>query len=349
MEDKKSKQLELSKKYHSGELEFVRRAKISAGAAKWKIIRYQRIIEPEKLPYPISNLKYVTPATFERHLKYLIKNYKIIPLAQLLNSLENNLEIPDKTIVITFDGGWVDNFIYAYPLIVKYQAPVTSFLPTSVIGSEDMYWEDKVMIMLLHLKHVKVTMPIYDFFPANILAAMREASPNLEISLELISLFVIGLNALELKLRLTALFSLSEIFSRLGGGYPSDPTYMNWQEVKTMEQSGILFGSMGHIPNFFSDLEVEAMEVDVKQSFEVLNSKLQKPFPIFAFPECKINTNCELAIKKMIHKFALGGDTVFYDSQKKEFPIILPRVSLFEENSKNFEDLFLTLWNIAND
>jgi len=66
---------------------------------------------------------------FERQLKWLVKaKYKTINLYELYNYIFSNNTIPKKSIVLTFDDGYVDNWIYAYPLLKKYGLKATIFI-----------------------------------------------------------------------------------------------------------------------------------------------------------------------------------------------------------------------------
>lgn len=338
--------IELQKRYLSGELEAIRKIKLDAGFPNWRILRYQRIIDPEKVPFPISELRYVRPEIFEKHLKFLIKDYNVVPLSKLLQMLENNLLIPDKTVALTIDGGWVDSFIYAQPIITKYQLPVSCFIPTSCIDTDDFHWEDKVLFILLALKQNNQKIPLFDFFPKNITQSMLEISPQGEINHNILYLYILALKSLSLQERLSALIALSKHSDSFGASYPEIPNYLSWEEVKTMEKVGIVFGSNGHLANFFSDLETEAMLIDINQSFKTLKANLQNPLNIFAFPECEINENAIAATKKTDYKFFLGGDSINPLAKQEEFPRILNRVSIFQKTSANVESFFTNIWNI---
>ncbi len=66
--------------------------------------------------------KYViTPDEFESDLKYLKEhNYNAITMSDLVNYVYNGGDIPLKPIVITFDDGNLNNYLYGQPLLQKY-------------------------------------------------------------------------------------------------------------------------------------------------------------------------------------------------------------------------------------
>jgi len=78
---------------------------------------------------------------FESHLKFLTKRYNVISLERLRQALyrETNEELPPNPLVITFDDGWQSNY-GLLPVIKKYQAPVTIFITTGLVGTCRKIW-----------------------------------------------------------------------------------------------------------------------------------------------------------------------------------------------------------------
>ncbi|OGE31817.1 hypothetical protein A2631_01655 [Candidatus Daviesbacteria bacterium RIFCSPHIGHO2_01_FULL_44_29] len=85
----------------------------------------------------------VTPELFEEQLNYLVSNgYHTISLDTLHAILMGTVPAPQKPIVLTFDDGYIDFYINAYPIIRRLDIHVTSFLPTGLIGtSYYMNWD----------------------------------------------------------------------------------------------------------------------------------------------------------------------------------------------------------------
>lgn len=77
----------------------------------------------------------VKPQTFQKQMRYLYeKNYNVISLSGLVDFLKTKNEIPGKTIVLTFDDGYRDNYFNVFPVLKKYNFPATIFLTTGFIG-----------------------------------------------------------------------------------------------------------------------------------------------------------------------------------------------------------------------
>lgn len=80
----------------------------------------------------------VKRAEFETQMKFLKENnYNVVSAEKLLEYL-NKKDIPSKTVVITFDDGYQDNFLNAWPILKKYNFPATIFLATGNVGSDFM-------------------------------------------------------------------------------------------------------------------------------------------------------------------------------------------------------------------
>jgi len=66
---------------------------------------------------------------FEDELIYLKKHgYNAIHLAELEEYIKFDHKIPDKSVILTFDDGYVDNYIFAYPLLKKHGFKGTIFV-----------------------------------------------------------------------------------------------------------------------------------------------------------------------------------------------------------------------------
>lgn len=85
-----------------------------------------------------------TPETFDAQLLYLRSaGYHVISLSQLENHFSLGVPLPSKPIVITFDDGWKDQMMYAFPILNKYHYPATFFVFTNAIGRKAfLSWSD---------------------------------------------------------------------------------------------------------------------------------------------------------------------------------------------------------------
>ncbi|MBI2595708.1 polysaccharide deacetylase family protein [Candidatus Daviesbacteria bacterium] len=77
----------------------------------------------------------VAPDKFDEQMAYIAKNgYNVITLDTLYAALQGNVTLPPKPVVLSFDDGYIDFYVNAYPVLKKYGFHATSFIPTGLIN-----------------------------------------------------------------------------------------------------------------------------------------------------------------------------------------------------------------------
>lgn len=77
----------------------------------------------------------VTPESFNLQMLYLVKNgYHTVRLTELTGFIKEDKTLPSKSIVITFDDGYLDNYKYAFPILKKYGFTATVFVVADYIS-----------------------------------------------------------------------------------------------------------------------------------------------------------------------------------------------------------------------
>jgi len=80
----------------------------------------------------------VAPEMFEKQIKYLVDNgWHFLTMRELIDT--KNM-LPEKSIVITFDDGYEDNYIHAFPILKKYNVKATIYL---VVDRHKREWSSK--------------------------------------------------------------------------------------------------------------------------------------------------------------------------------------------------------------
>lgn len=81
---------------------------------------------------------------FEQQVKYFIDNNYAILSLEKFDALRQEKKIPEKTVIMTFDDGYLDNYEVAFPVLKKYNASGTFFIITKNIGAAGYMNEDQI-------------------------------------------------------------------------------------------------------------------------------------------------------------------------------------------------------------
>jgi peptidoglycan/xylan/chitin deacetylase (PgdA/CDA1 family) len=108
------------------------------------VLMYHRVAEPLTDVWKLA----VSPTHFEQHLRVLRQEATVVPLAELVAQLARG-NLKRRCVAITFDDGYVDNYIVAKPLLDAYQLPATFFIASGHTDQAREFWSDELESILL--------------------------------------------------------------------------------------------------------------------------------------------------------------------------------------------------------
>ena len=92
--------------------------------------------------YPSTNTRI---PQFKKHLDELIKNnYNVVSTETIIDALQNNKNLPEKTVAITIDDAFFSIYKKAWPILKEKKLPFTIFVSTGPVNSNSknyMNWE----------------------------------------------------------------------------------------------------------------------------------------------------------------------------------------------------------------
>lgn len=118
------------------------------------ILVYHSIGPKPAKPESKGQLHYrITPENFEKQMQYLKdNNYTPITFDALVQHLNFGTSVPEKAVVITFDDGWKNQYIYAVPILKKYGFTATFFIVTKTRSGGYMTWEELKNLVTDHFE-----------------------------------------------------------------------------------------------------------------------------------------------------------------------------------------------------
>lgn len=105
-----------------------------ADAVKIPILVYHSVRPYTDSEPPAIDQFDVTPELFEKQIRYLKDNgFTTASVDDFVSSFKGEKVLPEKTVVITFDDGWENQYTYAFPILKKYGYVATFFIYTNAV------------------------------------------------------------------------------------------------------------------------------------------------------------------------------------------------------------------------
>ena len=235
----------------------------------FQILMYHRIQEASR-PFSIDTLPI---DRFEEHIRHLSRRYRVLPLTELVRQARER-SLPPRSVAITFDDGYRDNFTHAWPILRRFGVPATIFLATGFIGSGSALWHDQVLHAFAHSRRDRYPDPWTD--ETVTLHGAQEGERAAHAVLARLK----RLPGSQRELEIARLFETLRVDRR----EVSSDLMLEWGEVRTMASSGIEFGS--HTVNH-PILSLESRDVvafELAESKRTLERELDREATLFAYP-----------------------------------------------------------------
>ena len=292
------------------------------------IVHYHRISPPAEHEWLMTP---VSPQSFERQVRYLQRNFEIMPLETLVSCLRDQT-LPKNSAAITLDDGYKDNYTYAYPILQKYRVPATIFLITGHIGSAELFWWDKVQYVF---RHTRVSRLELDSTVNHLSSTQRHQRTGSHFTTELTNM------SHQKKILL-----LDKMISSAGVAIPTDlakQVILSAEDIKEMASKGIDFGAhtVTH-PNLTRESEQEARH-EIVRSKKHVEEFAGKECTLFAYPLGAFNGQVERIVAQSGYVAAVTSKPGWITASTD--PYQLGRIGVTDDFDQ-FQVVLSTLWKV---
>ena len=220
------------------------------------VLTYHSILPPGTDLFPIPH--HLAGEVFGAQMQYLKdEGFNCVSLRKLNQYIETR-SLPSRTVAITFDDGFYNNYSVAFPILKKFQIPATIFIAAGFLGGKKLAWPERLALILrlshqpaLQLADLRLTLGSPEKNKAAYTAVARHFSG---VTPEGIESALVDLMA-QAQLSQEDLYG-SELYQAL--------RFMTWDDVRVMAESGLIdFGShtINHRRLIFLDDRQAAEEI----------------------------------------------------------------------------------------
>jgi hypothetical protein len=234
------------------------------------ILAYHMICDEPNGFFPESSLE-----TFIKQIKYLIQNYRVLPLVEIAQRMSGGKSVR-RCAAVTFDDGFRDNYEKAFPILKQLQIPATIFLTTGFVESGQAPWfiEFRYLFMQTPKSRLEIKLagqtqsfplanPLEKRSASDMLMNYMQSCPN-EERLSILRLLPSILDV-DLTDRLQSLM-------------------LTWDQIREMSQNGISFGAHTVTHPVLTRISPDTLRREVSGSKATIEEKTGLSVNVFAYP-----------------------------------------------------------------
>lgn len=80
----------------------------------------------------------IIPGAFVWQMEFLATHdFTVVGLKERVEGMVDRRPLPSKSVILTFDDGYLDNYVYAYPILRRLGFPATVFVITRLVGTDE--------------------------------------------------------------------------------------------------------------------------------------------------------------------------------------------------------------------
>ena len=251
------------------------------------VLMYHRVLSSEEVSRrSVQSGMYVLDSVFSEHMRFLKDHFIVLSLQELLSLWQTGtLNEQARYCVITFDDGWLDNYLHAYPILRRLELPATIFLPTDYVGTDQWFWPDQLSFVLNVITGRPLTKNSSHEIEQALLPFLSQDAHVFSEALvrhePVMDRMIERCKHMPIEQIRTLIVSLA---SKLDISLPKDRVIVNWDEVREMSLNGLSFGSHSCSHRILTTISSDETSYELARSKEVLLAQGVNYVPVFCYP-----------------------------------------------------------------
>lgn len=245
---------------------------------KLTVVMYHYVRDLKNSRFP--EIKGLDLALFNEQIEYLKKNYNFISIQEVIDSVENCSNIPEKSVLLTFDDAYSDHYTNVFPVLDKHKikgcfyTPAKAIVENTVLDVNKIHFvlasvDDKSLILndlKILLKKYKEQYKLYDFSYYFRKLAQDDPYDSKEV------VFIKRLLQVDLpeELRMKMVDYLFEKYTGMSEQSFSKELYMSEAQLQHMISQGHHIGNHGYNHYWWNSLSEKDMKKELESSMAFL-------------------------------------------------------------------------------
>lgn len=218
-----------------------------------------------------ENMK-VSPEFLEQFILERLDKYEFLSLDQVVEVVNKKKKLTRPFIVFTFDDGYVDNYIHAFPIFQKYNIPFIIYISTGFIDRFSLLWWHQLEDIIMNNTSVRLS---------NGMCFSCESSTEKENSFLAIRKIILELPTIDFDNQLRELLS----HYSLNFETYSNELMLTWDQIQQMTKISLCtIGAHTITHRRLSELSTKDLNKEITESKKIIEEKIKKDILHFAYP-----------------------------------------------------------------
>ena len=303
---------------------------------KAAILMYHQVCDRKDDPWELA----VHPDNFQAQLDYLKNNFNVVPISRLAEGISKHKI--KKTVAITFDDAFKDNYTTAAPLLDWHQLPATFYVATNAMKPEYVYWWDDLQDIIFHSEILPVQFemlingePVRFSFKSDhklnskLVNQIRAWNYNLPIANERIALYMLLWHQIKPLTYVEQSRVIAQIREWADHRQFSSPrcVTMSIREMQMLNENPLFtIGAHSVHHAMLSQQNPAEQAYEVKESKTQIEKWLGKPVNGFAYPYGNYNSVTQTLLKDAGFSYAVSTEPRAVTADDN--PFALPRIQV---------------------
>ena len=264
----------------------------------------------------------VRPDVFDRQLALLTRRHKIVGVGEIVKALLEGSPVDRRTVAITFDDGYEDNYRVALPILLRHDATATFYITTGAISDRDVLWPVKVRRAVRCSDRAAIDLSFIPDGPVDL-----STPPSREAAVRRLTGGIKSIPARE------ARDAIKEVIEACGpaGASGDRRVLMNEDEIRGMRDAGMTIGA--HTVSHFNlpSLESSDVEAEVRSSKATLETILSTEVADFAYPDGRTGRHCDGRVATIVAEqgFRSAVTSIAGAVTGRDSPYGIPRLGVY--------------------
>lgn len=287
-----------------------------------------------KNKYPVPAWTQLPRSIFFEQIKWIATKFRPVSLSNVVDSIVTGRQLPNNSVLVSFDDGLKNNLTVAYPILKKFSVPAAIFVTVDFVNTDKFFWVDELWMAIseagIRQQDICLSTEL-----ANKLFKKGRYWPAYYQEVEFLKILP------EAEQKEKVLEIIKQI-SWCKGKYREDFGMLSWEEVRILDRGGLVeFGAHTATHQILTRMKHRNLDDELFGAKRRMEFHLDHEVSTFCYPNGRFGidylpTHRDL-LKKGGYKCAFGTNCGLY-KRGRDHNFSIPRVSVGNDflSNENF-------------